>query len=238
MRRKLFQLLTTAALSACMVSFASAAAPEHVSVYGYDSEVDYYGEMLKCAVDGSVYALQVGAIYEQQRNLKIERLNLEHDRTNYFTTYDTGEEILSAMKADRLKDEYYVAGTVYEYLSGHGWPDVTIAGVLGNMMAECGGQTLDLQWDIYGGGGGYYGLCQWSLFFGPEVAGRSVTGQLNYMLGNLAKNMKQFGGDYERFLALKDAGQAARYFCTYYERGSGAGVRARNAARALAWIGE
>lgn len=236
MSRKLFCLLTAGALGLYLASFAAAAVPEHVSVHGYDSEVDYYGEMLKCASDGSVYALQVGAIYEQQRNMKIDRLELEQDKTCYFTAYDTGEEILSAMRADRLKEEYFVAGTVYEYLSGRGWPDVAIAGALGNMMAECGGQTLDLQWNIYGGGGGYYGLCQWSLRFGPEVAGRSVTGQLNYMMGNLEENMEQFGGDYDRFLALEDAGQAARYFCTYYERGSGGWVRARNACEALAWI--
>ena len=157
--------------------------------------------MWQCATDGSPYALKVGAIYEQQRNLKIERL-----------------------------------GMMYEYLNRKGFTDPVIAGILGNMMAECGGQTLELRWDIYGGGGSYYGLCQWSLYYNPTVKGRDVTGQLDYLMSNIEKNMRYFGGNYNYFRSIKNAGEAARYFANYYERGSGASVRVKNANKALAWI--
>lgn len=238
MTRRLIQLVLTAALVAGVAAYALAISPatEHIKVESFDSEVDYYREMKKCAQDGGEYALQVGAIYEQQRNLKIEDMGLSHRKTSYFSSYDTGEKILSAMKADRLKADYYVAGCVYEHLSAMGYSEPVIAGILGNMMAECGGQTLSLQWNLYGGGGSYYGLCMWSLRYGPEVRGRNVTGQLTYLTGNMEENMEQFGGSYDYFCSLQDAGQAARYFANYYERGSGAGVRAKNAYRALAWI--
>ena len=238
MIRRLIQLVLTAALVAGVAAYALAISPatEHIKVESFDSEVDYYREMKKCAQDGGEYALQVGAIYEQQRNLKIEDMGLSHRKTSYFSSYDTGEKILSAMKADRLKADYYVAGCVYEHLSAMGYSEPVIAGILGNMMAECGGQTLSLQWNLYGGGGSYYGLCMWSLRYGPEVRGRNVTGQLTYLTGNMEENMEQFGGSYDYFCSLQDAGQAARYFANYYERDSGAGVRAKNAYRALAWI--
>lgn len=239
MIRRLIQLALTAALlhgvAAC--TLAVSPATEHIKVESFESEVDYYREMKKCAQDGGEYALQVGAIYEQQRNLKIEEMNLSHRKTSYFSSYNTGEEILSAMKADQLKAEYYVAGCVYEHLRAMGYSEPVIAGILGNMMAECGGQTLSLQWNLYGGGGSYYGLCMWSLYYGPEVRGRNVTGQLAYLTGDIEEKIEQFGGSYDYFCSLEDAGQAARYFANYYERGSGAGVRAKNAYHALEWIG-
>lgn len=239
MMKRLIQLALTAVLAPIVAACALAISPatEHIKVESFDSEVDYFREMKKCAQDGGEYALQVGAIYEQQRNLKIEEMGLPHRKTCYFSSCDTGEKILSAMKADQLKAEYYVAGCVYEHLSALGYTEPVIAGILGNMMAECGGQTLSLQWNLYGGGGAYYGLCMWSLRYGPDVRGRNVTGQLQYLTGNMEENIEQFGGSYDYFCSLQDAGQAARYFANYYERGGGAGVRAQNAYRALTWIG-
>lgn len=212
----------------------------YITVIGFDANVDYTRLMRQCAVDGSKYALQVGAIYEKQRNLKITTLGLKYEKTSYFTDYNTGKDILAAMdaksKIDRLKAEYKAAGQVYEYLTNKGFSDVVIAGILGNMMAECGGQTLNLRWNIYGGGGSYYGLCQWSLYYNPSVNGRSITGQLDYLMSNIESNMRYFGGNYGYFRSIKDAGEAARYFGNFYERGAGANTRARNAYAALKWI--
>jgi len=229
-------ILAAALLPATALAAASPATDEHISVESYDSEVNYLEEMRKCASDGGEYALQVGYIYEQQRNMKIELLGLAQRKTDYFTRCATGGEILIAMKADQLKTEHYVAGEVYEYLKLRGYSDTAVAGILGNMMAECGGQTLELQWGLYGGGGAYYGLCMWSLRYGPTVNGASVRGQLDYLTNDIEAMMRQFGGSHETFCAIEDAGQAARYFCYYYERGAGSSQRARNAYRALEWI--
>lgn len=112
-----------------------------------------------------------------------------------------------------------------------------IAGVLGNMMTECGGQTLDLQWDIYGYDGGYYyGLCQWSLYYNPSVDGADITGQLDYLMSNIRTNMDYFGGSYDDFCTITSPGDAAKYFCSYYERGAGKSIRATNAETAFKWI--
>ena len=117
-----------------------------------------------------------------------------------------------------------------EYLNAQGMSDTVIAGILGNMMTECGGQTLDLQWDIYGFDGSYYyGLCQWSLYYNPSVDGADVMGQLDYLMSNIRTNMNYFGGDFDDFCTITDPGSAAKYFCNYYERGAGASIRAANA---------
>lgn len=160
---------------------------DQIEVVGYQDGVDYYRQMRECAKDGSKYAMLVGEIYEEQRNFKIDRLNLPYEKTELFIDNRTGEEVLKAIdddppptakKIERLKSEYDVAGQVYEYLNTQGMSDIVIAGILGNMMTECGGQTLDLQWDIYGYDGSYYyGLCQWSLYYNPSVDGADITGQ-------------------------------------------------------------
>lgn len=139
-------------------------------------------------------------------------------------------------KLARLKSEHPAAGRIYEFLSLRGYADPVIAGILGNMMAECGGQTLDLNWSLYDSSGDYYGLCMWSLRYGPQVRGADLDGQMNYLAGNIRQNMRQFGGDYDYFMRMQDPGVAAQYFCTYYERGAGASVRAQNAYKALTWI--
>lgn len=214
---------------------------DQIEVISFEQNTDYCRLMRECASEGSKYAMMVGEIYEKQRNLKIDRMDLLYEKTSYFEDCQTGEQVLEEMdgggsKIDRLKSEYPVAGEVYEYLNGQGWSDPVIAGVLGNMMAECGGQTLDLQWNIYSYDGKYYGLCQWSLYYNPAVDGQDVAGQLDYLMSNIRTNMDYFGGSYDGFCAITDAGEAARYFCNYYERGAGASVRAANAAVALDWI--
>lgn len=145
----------------------------------------------------------------------------------------TASERIESMKA-----EYPVAGRVYEVLSGQGWNDVAIAGVLGNMMAEVGGQTLSLKPGSYGEdkGGRYYGLCQWSLAYNPSIEGTDMEFQMDYLLGNVATNMTYFGGSLDGYLALTDADAAGRYFCSKYERGAGENQRAENAVVAYDWI--
>lgn len=227
-------------------ALAPARITDQIEVVGYQDGVDYYRQMRECAKDGSKYAMLVGEIYEEQRNFKIDRLNLPYEKTELFIDNHTGEDVLKAMdndtppiakKIERLKSEYDIAGQVYEYLNAQGMSDTVIAGILGNMMTECGGQTLDLQWDIYGFDGSYYyGLCQWSLYYNPSVDGADVMGQLDYLMSNIRTNMNYFGGDFDDFCTITDPGSAAKYFCNYYERGAGASIRATNAETALTWI--
>ena len=80
---------------------------QYVTVRGYDPEVDYMQAMKQALEDGSPYALEVGALYEQQRNLKIQELELPQEQTAYFSQYGEAEEILEAMaQAEAPKAAY------------------------------------------------------------------------------------------------------------------------------------
>lgn len=103
MRKRFFSLLMAAVLlcPVAMCPEASAAGlADHITVNSYDPGIDYMAAMLRALEDGSTYALQVGAIYEQQRNLKIGAMQLPQKLTYYFTTYTTAAEILKAIEAD------------------------------------------------------------------------------------------------------------------------------------------
>ena len=80
---------------------------QYVTVRGYDPEVDYMRAMKQALEDGSPYAMEVGALYEQQRNLKIQELELPQEQTAYFSQYEEAEEILEAMaQAEAPKAAY------------------------------------------------------------------------------------------------------------------------------------
>ena len=64
-----------------------------IQVHSYDSDEDYMAKMYEASMDGSVFALEAGAIYEVQRNLKIEREQLNLEATSFFTAGDSAEEI-------------------------------------------------------------------------------------------------------------------------------------------------
>ena len=80
---------------------------QYVTVRGYDPEVDYMQAMKQALEDGSPYAMEVGAIYERQRNMKIQELELPQEQTAYFSQYGEAEEILEAMaQAEAPKAAY------------------------------------------------------------------------------------------------------------------------------------
>lgn len=144
--------------------------------------------------------------------------------------------------------EYPVATQVWRYMKEElGWNDYVCAGVIGNMMAEVGGQTLNLQPFLYGhSGGGYYGICQWSGRYYPSIQGASLEAQLNFLRDTVQEELDTYGClfrsgmDYESFCALTDAEDAALAFAKAYERcGSGSyRVRQRNAINAYNYFVE
>ena len=105
MKRIAAMMLSVVLLVTGTVAFAGSVSAQglaqHVQVTGYDPSMDYTAAIQRTLVDGSAYALQVGAIYEQQRNLKIQDLGLELEQTHYFQEYTTAAEILQAMEEDQ-----------------------------------------------------------------------------------------------------------------------------------------
>lgn len=125
--------------------------------------------------------------------------------------------------------EYYYATETWLYLKQRGYSDAVASGIIGNMMIETSGGSLALKPTIYSSGRGFYGLCQWSLYYRPEAADMPFEAQLEYLHNDMASEFATFGGacykrgfTFEDFLALEDPATAADAFAKIYERcGSG-----------------
>lgn len=135
------------------------------------------------------------------------------------------------------EEEYPAAAYIWNYFKELGYNDYVCAGILGNIMAEVGGQTLDIQYAICGNG--YYGMCQWNRAY-SEVWGASLEEQCAFLQNTIAYEFDTFGYVYKRgfnyssFLNLTDCKQAAKAFAMCYERcGSGSySARQKNAVTA------
>lgn len=120
---------------------------------------------------------------------------------------------------------YPVATTVYYKLSRDmGLNDYCCAGILANMMVECGGSTLDLKWDAWDETRKYYGLCQWSIEYHPLIKDMDIQEQLDYLEETLADELDIFGYRYSEdfgyiaFTQLDQSTSAALAFAKCYER--------------------
>ena len=117
---------------------------------------------------------------------------------------------------------------IWDTMRFWGWSPETCAGIIGNMMAEIGGGTLDLSdWSSDGGCG--YGLIQWTssrrylimsrygscptieqqlIFMRDELFGENTTQQVSSDVLNIIMNTS--GNETPESIALT--------FATYYER--------------------
>lgn len=137
-------------------------------------------------------------------------------------------EILAREEEERKwsarTEEYPTATTVWLHLTQEmGCNDYVAAGIIGNMMAECGGQTLKLNWKAKNSAG-HYGLCQWSKGY-SMVQGANLEKQLEFISKSFPDGINQWGSicykkgfDYNDFMSLEDAEEAAYAFCVIYER--------------------
>lgn len=96
-KRCLCFILVVLTLFATTVTASAYDFDDYISVIGFDEKVDYTAKIMDCLNEGGEHSMFAGAIYERQRNLKIETLNLNYEMTNYFDQYETAAEILEAM---------------------------------------------------------------------------------------------------------------------------------------------
>lgn len=92
MKKRFLILVVILCLS--MTVFASAYSMEGVNVEEYNPEVDYMELMYECAKTNNEYSLMIGHIYELQRNMKIEDMGLNVEKTNFFVDNVTDNNIL------------------------------------------------------------------------------------------------------------------------------------------------
>lgn len=139
------------------------------------------------------------------------------------------QDIVLRLQADidrflAWETEYPYATGVWYFLRGNGYSEAVTAGIIGNMMIETSGGTLKLNPTIYNSTRTFYGLCQWSLYYRPEVADMSFEEQLDYLDKYMYKEFDTFGFcyknnfTYDDFLALEDPADAALAFAKVYER--------------------
>ena len=88
------------------------------------------------------------------------------------------------------QDMYPIAEEVWCIMKSYGWSDEICAGIMGNMMRECGGDTLSL--NPYAQNSGHFGLCQWSRVYHYGAWNQDVAGQLEYLKSTL--NIAIFDG--------------------------------------------
>ena len=133
------------------------------------------------------------------------------------------ETIFPEVSNEQNESEYPYANQVWIFLKDQGYSDYVCAGIIGNMMVECGGNTLALQPTIQRDNK-YYGICQWSNKYFPEVYGLYLEEQCIFLISNLAATFNTYGYlykskfSYERFISLTNEKEVALAFAKCYER--------------------
>lgn len=151
----------------------------------------------------------------------------------YQELYIEAEEAKWATKAA----EYPAATQIWCYMKDLGWNDYVCAGIMGNLMAEVGGQTLDIQYWLYGSN--YYGMCQWNKAY-SNIWGADLETQCDYLRDTVKYEIDTFGYAYAKgfnlnsFLAMTNERDAAKAFAKCYERcaSSTYNIRMNNAEKA------
>ena len=142
----------------------------------------------------------------------------------YQSRYDV---LFAEAEAERIRwekkmAEYPAATEVWLYMKGLGWNDYVCAGIMGNLMAEVGGQTLNLQYMLISDDG-YFGMCQWSRGY-SQIWGKGLKDQYTFLNKTIKYEMDTFGHLYKRgfnlnaFLNMDNTREAALAFAKCYER--------------------
>ena len=140
--------------------------------------------------------------------------------------------------------EYETATIIWDYLLEQDYSEIIAAAILGNIMAEVGGQTLDIDATI--GSRDYYGICQWSYKYCSDVFNKDLEEQLDYLNKTMEKEFNTFGSQYKSnfkfsdFLEMTDVREAALAFSKCYERNAPGSyfVRQENAVVAYEYFVE
>ena len=123
--------------------------------------------------------------------------------------------------------EYPIATQVWLYMKEEfGWSDTVCAGIMGNMMAECGGcWTSDLDWNVSSSSG--YGMIQWlggrkRQLFNIYGSSPSIEDQLNFMkdelYGTNEVTKQVTDSQLDKIMKANSPEDCAYAFACYFER--------------------
>ena len=183
--------------------------------------IDDCAARMDAAKDMKASALELG--YDKEHAVVLlaeqEYENAKADKKFYKDALKKEEE----RRWNKKRQEYPVATEIWLYLKDKGYNDYVCAGIIGNLMAEVGGQSLNIN-PLRNSGNGYYGMCQWSKKYYPGVVGKDLKGQLDFLNGNIKTIIDKYGKNYEsgfnhsKFKKLKNEKEAALAFAACYER--------------------
>lgn len=151
----------------------------------------------------------------------------------------TPEELLWAKRWE----ECPVATEIWLQMKSYGWTDAACAGIMGNIMRETGGDTLEyITSNIYNKSKSHYGLCQWAKRYYPQIQPTetwtpSTAEQiefLRYTINNQKTLHHSYGFTEEYLLTATDYREVAKKFCDGYERPAENSTRRENNAK-KAW---
>lgn len=206
----------------------------------------------------SSYKEEVSVLQTELDSLSTKNEELETKASEQEETLAENEKVLLEKDAqiqklegeiDQLKSDqkqvfvpdgnYDQARQVWNYLRDLGLNTYVCAGILGNIMAEVGGQTLDIsRWAQYSAANTkYYGICQWAGGRKQRLLndfGTTLEAQIEFLSVELFEVIPKGNSFYN----MQDEKEAALYFAKYYERcGSGSyKVRQSNATKALQYF--
>lgn len=200
--------------------------------------IDYKTEILKCEQEINFYTTMISNAHQMAESARAlgysdNHIIIIYAKRDWENAQDklaeavARKEILIAERDNKWNQrmiEYPTATTIWLYLSDYGLNNQVIAGILGNMMAEAGGHTLTIQSKIWDGNKKYYGVCQWSLKYNPQLDGADLTTQLEHLISSMEYEFNTFGNNYKSgfkyidFLQLTDSEEAALAFAKCYER--------------------
>lgn len=127
-----------------------------------------------------------------------------------------------AMHQEEKENEYPEATYIWNYLvKDMGLSNAAAAGIMGNLMAEVGGQTLAL--NVYASNKSYYGMCQWNKAY-SEVWGASLEEQCDFLSRTIKYELDTYGYKYKKgfkysdFKNMSGVKSAAAAFMQAYER--------------------
>jgi hypothetical protein len=137
--------------------------------------------------------------------------------------------------------QYPYATKTWLYLKEMGYSDEVCAGIIGNIMVECGGYSLKFNPFLYNKSGKHYGLMQWSRKYYPKADGIGFEAQLDFFKSNVKSIFKPWGKKYKKgftyndFLKLESPEEAALAFAKIYERCSHKTYKSRQRLAGVAY---
>lgn len=182
-------------------------------------------------------------VQEQEQQLNAYKTEVDELKAEIEALKKENQE-LSKELANRTTypdKEYRQSTYVWNHLKSLGLNDYVCAGILGNIMAEVGGQTLDISKysavEVDGDSRSYFGICQWAGGRKDRLLkdfGNTLDAQCRFLGVELFEVIPKDNS----FYSMQDEKEAALYFAKHYERcGSGSyNVRQRNATKALEYF--